>query len=676
MTALARCVLGVLAVAVLLQGANTLSARPEGQAALPREYIVQAQHVEHAVAAVQLAGGRLVRRLALIDGVVARLTPSVAGRLRRQPALLVHQNGVVRASNSGQESSTSGYLLYPSAATQAHLLHERTVRTRKTECREQSNKSWRVHVALDTEERALQGWGVTVAVIDSGFMEFANANDWTYKEIHNNTLVGENLGRCIIYRDFLPRDIANDNQYTSPGRSNSVDQHGHGTHVASTIADNRRTPLAVDMDATPVGVAPQVSLLIARALDKDGAGSYGDVIAAIEWIVTHKTIYNVKVLNLSIYAPISGPYWSDPLNQAVMRAWQAGITVVAAAGNGGPEAGTLTAPGNIPYLITVGAVKSGRYTESGQDELALYSSRGPTESAFVKPDLVVPATRTIAPMPTESTLAPLVAEGRLHETAQVDYEIGEPAKQHAYFQLSGTSMAAAQVSGIAALILQANPHLSNDQVKYRLLSTAAPAWDELTNQPVYSVWEQGAGLLNAAQAIFTTTVERANLGMDIGLDLDSDTHYWGHTTWDEATGQFALVDPETNATLQIWSGSKQAWSGSKQAWSGSKQAWSGSKQAWSGSKQAWSGGLSTWANGESFWAGHNRTWAGTSGLATSASMHTELLVTELQEEGQPFTPVVEPRRLFIPLLSAGVAASSLPQRHSAAARTGPGSAPT
>ena len=88
-----------------------------------------------------------------------------------------------------------------------------------------------------------------------------------------------------------------------------------------------------------------------------------------------------------------------------MRAWQAGLVVVAAAGNSGPDAGTITAPGNVPYVVTVGAVKSGRYTPSGYDELAAYSSRGPTELAFVKPDVVVPASRTIAPMPDNSVLA-------------------------------------------------------------------------------------------------------------------------------------------------------------------------------------------------------------------------------------------------------------------------------
>ena len=86
------------------------------------------------------------------------------------------------------------------------------------------------------------------------------------------------------------------------------------------------------------------------------------------------------------------------------------------------------------------------------DELAGYSSRGPTESAFVKPDVVVPASRTIAPMPDGSLLAGQVSAGRIQEKFQVDYKIGTPLKQHPYYQLSGTSMAAAEVSGIVALM--------------------------------------------------------------------------------------------------------------------------------------------------------------------------------------------------------------------------------
>ena len=98
-----------------------------------------------------------------------------------------------------------------------------------------------------------------------------------------------------------------------------------------------------------------------------------------------------------LQAPIHGPYWHDPLAQAVMAAWAEGITVVAAAGNHGPAPATITVPGNVPYVVTVGGLRPGIYTASGVDQLAPYSSAGPTESKFVKPDVLAPGSRVIAP---------------------------------------------------------------------------------------------------------------------------------------------------------------------------------------------------------------------------------------------------------------------------------------
>jgi serine protease AprX len=482
---------------------------------------------------------------------------------------------------------------------------------------------------------------VTVAVLDSGFMRMRSPADWTYRDSATGTLIAENGGRCIVYRDFLPQTIVNDN--SSANALNSSDQNGHGTHVISTIADGRATPLAAGQSATPVGVAPQVNLLVGRVLDKDGAGSYGDVIAAIEWVVNNRAAYNVQVLNLSLYAPVSGPYWADPLGQAVMRAWQAGITVVAAAGNAGSEAATITVPGNVPYVITVGALKSGRYTQSGNDELAYYSSRGPTESAFIKPDVLVPASRTIAPMPDDSTLAVELSEECarratagssqpcIETKADVDYGIGHPAKQHTYFYLSGTSMAAAEVSGIVALILQANPGLTNNQVKQRLLSTARAAIDLTSNQPVYSPWEQGAGLIHTQQAVFTTTVGLANVGMDINLDLTTDTHYWGYTTWNDPPGEFRLIDPTTGQPLAVWDGASRAWAGGSRTWAGASRTWAGASRAWAGGSRAWAGGTTSWTGSSSFWAGGSRAWAGSiPQTSLSTASQSEVLVRETE----------------------------------------------
>jgi serine protease AprX len=552
--------------------------------------LVQAASAEAAAAAVARHGGVIRHQLAIIDGVAATVSPAQLARLEATTGLVVRRDAPVRASNGPRETDTTGFTLYPAAATGVHTLHEQQVRGPKAECKDRQ-----VRVGAEQEQRELQGWGVTVAVVDSGMLPMASGGDWSQRQ-SDGTLIAENSGRCLVYRDFLPRTTQNAN--SGPRARNSVDQHGHGTHVLGTIADNREEPLAAGMNATPIGVAPQANLLVARALDQSGAGSYGDVIAAIDWIVANRARYNVRVLNLSLYAPVQGPYWDDPLNQAVMRAWQAGVVVVAAAGNLGPGPNTITVPGNVPYVVTVGALRSGRYNASGDDELADYSSRGPTEMGFVKPDLLVPGSRTIAPMPQSSTLATSAPDERTVAVATVDLKIGAFAGRQEYGQLSGTSMAAAQVSGVVALMLQANPGLTNDEVKGRLLATARPASDPDTGQLRYSVWEQGAGLLDARAAILGTTTERANQGMEIAKDLAGIEHYQGFSVHDELTGEYRLVDPTTGELISVWSGGRSIWSGGRSIWSGGRSIWSGGRSIWSGGRSIWSGGRSIWSGAQ------------------------------------------------------------------------------
>src|SRR6202022_5054514 len=98
-----------------------------------------------------------------------------------------------------------------------------------------------------------------------------------------------------------------------------------------------------------LSIAPQANLVAVRAFDGTGSGRYADVIAGLNWIVANRTKYNIRVLNLSFGAPPQSNYWDDPLNQAVMAAWQAGIVVVTAPGNEGPAAMTTGGPGTVPY---------------------------------------------------------------------------------------------------------------------------------------------------------------------------------------------------------------------------------------------------------------------------------------------------------------------------------------
>jgi subtilisin family serine protease len=585
-------------------------------------YIVQADSLATAATAVEQAGGTITHELGIINGVAARLDTAAVEQLQTNPQISLHANMRVRSADDDdgddddddgddddgdddRETYTAGFDLYPSVAVNVSSLHEQTVSTPEMEC-----KKNRIKFKNQWNEEPLTGVGVTVAVVDTGFLPMVSSSDWEHYDNRTNTLVAENSGRCIIYRDFVE----------SSDPDNSSDGYGHGTHIATTIADNREAVMAAGANAMPVGVAPQVNLVLARALDEYGSGSYADVIAAIDWVVANKDAYSIRVLNLSLYSPVGGFYWEDPLNQAVMRAWQEGIVVVTVAGNDGPEAGTIMAPGNVPYVLTVGALTNGRYTSSGLDELADYSARGPTESAFVKPDVIVPATRTIAPMHMQSNLAEELGYKRVASFQQMDMKIGNPHWLHAYYELSGTSMAAAEVSGIVALMLQANPELTPDQVKYRLLATARPAVDAETAEPLYTIWEQGAGLVDAEQAVLTTTLRAANVGMDIALDLDPDSteHYWGYTTWDEASGEFWLLDPESGEELVAWGGGRRSSAGSTWLWSAGRRSSAGSSEIWSAGRRSSAGSLS--------WAGSDMPWMqpGTQ----SDSLSTRLVVEE------------------------------------------------
>ena len=595
-------------------------------------YIVQASSLDKAQAAVEAVDGERISDLAIINAVSAQLTPAAAAELEARGYVVTYDAPVYKAGDDDHETDTEGYTLYPAAATGVNTLHESKVQTPKSECKAEGTNNWRVNRYNDHEERELQGYGVTVAVVDTGLNRMASSGDWK-RNGSTGELFAENSGRCVVYRDFLPRTSANGN--SGSAAYNSVDQHGHGTHIVTTIADNYEVELSSNSNATPTGVAPQVNLVVARALDKNGAGSYSTVIQAIDWIVQNKDRYNIRVLNLSLYAPVQGPYRTDPINQAVMRAWDAGIVVVVAAGNEGPTPQSITVPGNVPYVITVGAVQSGRYTDSGYDEVANYSSRGPTEMGFVKPDIVVPASRTIAAIPQGSQLSNTIDELRedyscpgsdpngdhpsycYHDSTPIDVKIGSLKDNYKRYQLSGTSMAAAEVSGVVALMLQKSPNLTNDQVKYRLMRTARSAVDPQTNEPIYSVWEQGAGLVDARDAIHSSATNVANYGLDIERDLNPNAtdFFRGPTDYDPNTGEYLLIHPETHAVLDVWNGSGFIWNGSGFIWNGSGFIWNGSGFIWNGSGFIWNGSGFIW-NGS------------TAGRGSSSSIASEMLLVD------------------------------------------------
>ena len=292
---------------------------------------------------------------------------------------------------------------------------------------------------------AYDGTGIGVAVIDSGI------ND-RHADLGNGS-----RSRVVYHQDFTGTTTYLNNKRI-------WDLYGHGTHVAGIIGGNGNKS-----NGRYAGIAPNVNFVDLRVLDANGAGSDSMVIAAIQRAIALKDTYNIRVINLSLGRGIFSSYTQDPLCQAVESAWQAGIVVVAAAGNygrisvyGSNGYGTVAAPGNDPLVLTVGAMKSmGTYSRA-DDQIASYSSKGPTTyDHVVKPDVVAPGNLVVATNSPGSTL----------ESEFPGNDVAGNSSSKDYFTLSGTSIATPAVAGGVALLLQQNPNLTPDQVKARLMKT-------------------------------------------------------------------------------------------------------------------------------------------------------------------------------------------------------------
>ena len=316
------------------------------------------------------------------------------------------------------------------------------------------------------ESLGVDGTGVGVAVIDSGIARW-----------HDDLTGASNQGQRVDrFVDFLQR------------RTAAYDDYGHGTHVAGIVAGN-----GFDSGGARTGIAPGARLTILKVLDDAGSGRVSDVIAAMDYILANRDALNIRVVNLSLSAPVFEPYDTDPLTLAARRLVSAGVVVVVAAGNHGrgaagePLYGSVGAPGNAPWVLTVGASSHQGTADRSDDSIAAFSSRGPAAGGWAaKPDLVAPGMGIESLSDPDSALYELRAAFLLGGTVATTYL--------PYLSLSGTSMSAPVVSGTVALMLQANPALTPNQVKAILQYTAEV-------HPAYNTFEQGAGFLNAKGAV-------------------------------------------------------------------------------------------------------------------------------------------------------------------------------
>ena len=297
-----------------------------------------------------------------------------------------------------------------------------------------------------------------------------------------------------------------------------LDSRGHGTFVAGIAAGEA---------AGYAGASPGSNLIDLDVMDHQGMARTSDVIAAAEWILKNKAAYNIRVANFSLHSSSILSIRYHPLNKAVEKLWFGGVVVVAAAGNYGiatGPSGVVHAPGNDPFVITVGALDIGGSSRIGDDGMASWSAYGYTNEGFAKPEVAAAGRYMVGPVPGSSTLA---AERADHVVAP------------GYIQLSGTSFAAPVVAGIAAQMLAANPTWTPDMVKGALMKTARRV-------PEATLLAQGRGQVNAVRAATLMVVPLANSALrrfvvpDLqqgGLTFDAAAWHdaaWTDAAWDSA----------------------------------------------------------------------------------------------------------------------------------------------
>ncbi|MBS1721914.1 MAG: S8 family peptidase [Armatimonadetes bacterium] len=417
----------------------------------------------------------------------------------------------------------------------------------------------------------LSGSGIGVAVVDSGVQDCDDLRTNSTK-------------RVVASVSF--------------NQSNTNDTCGHGTHVSGIIAGNGFASTGTKFTKTFYGIAPKANIVAVKVLDSLGSGTVSNVLAGINWVVTNKAKYNIKVMNLSLGHSIGERYKTDPLCKAVETAWKSGIVVVCAAGNNGRAFGTnvsgrdnegwgtsygsIQSPANDPYVITVGATKAIGMNRA-DDRIATYSSRGPSRLDLVlKPDLVAPGNRVIS---LEDKGAFLAARYVTTNEVPVSFytlkNYAQPSPN--YFYLSGTSMASPVVAGAAALMLQMSPMLSPDTVKARLMVSAT----KMTRTDGYAdPFSYGAGYLDIPGALNSTVVAtQSSLSPKVGKDSYGNPFILTDDVW----GDKALWGTGLTNLRCIW-GSKALWGSSQSYLDGSRAAWGSS--VW-GDKALW--GTSTGA---------------------------------------------------------------------------------
>lgn len=254
----------------------------------------------------------------------------------------------------------------------------------------------------------ITGKNIGIAVLDTGISNHIDLND-----------------NLVYFKDYINM------------RKTAYDDNGHGSHVSGIIAGN-----GYKSKGRFKGIAPDSKIIMLKCLDKNGNGKIDNAEKGLDFIIDNRDRFNIRIINISVGSiKKTDDNETERLVKAVEELWKLGFVVIVAAGNNGPDKGSVTAPGNAKSVITVGA--SDDNMVSGNDRRKNYSGRGPTEICVVKPEIVCPGTGIIS-----------------------------CNNKNGYSAKSGTSMAVPIVSGIVALMLERKPDLTNKEIKKKMYETA------------------------------------------------------------------------------------------------------------------------------------------------------------------------------------------------------------
>jgi serine protease AprX len=443
-----------------------------------------------------------------------RIQPILAYMAAEDPAQIVHVIVQKTAESQGQEVEAQVVALGGTVTTDLHIINAfaaemslqaamqvarsrhvhwvsldaPTLSTACTQCIDTKNLANAYIRAIGADKvwnkaPYLQGKAIGVAVVDSG----VNPNGDLYT----------NMG--------VNRQVA-DVRFNSDYNQSPYDGYGHGTHVSGIIGGD-----GSESGGKYIGVAPMVNIVNVKVSNDDGSARLNDVVAGLQWILENKNTYNIRVVNISLNSSVAESYHTSPLDAAVEILWFNKIVVVASAGNKGN--GAIYPPANDPFIITVGATDDKGTNSISDDVMASFSAYGPTSDGVMKPDLVAPGTNIIAHLVNQN-----MGLANAHPANKVGTQ---------YFRMSGTSMSAPMVSAAVALLLQDEPNLTPDQVKYRLMATANKSWSG------YNAAKSGAGYLDIYAAVSGTTTKSANTGIKASqlLSTGSAPITWNSVGW-------------------------------------------------------------------------------------------------------------------------------------------------